>query len=374
MTGTPSQRAPRFSVRLCRLALRRALTPGVLLWVVLLALALASNDWSAGVIAPDVRGDPLLFDAWCDGLTRQGLWSGFCLALLPLLVIRAAGIVGRWRSKGEVDWLGSRACGPLAIAASTACGTLLAAWILVLAWWALVAMCVPGDIASLQLAGSLPAPGAVWVDGAHARAWTVELPPETRGAHGRGARIRVELGLGAGAGPATEVVLRALSAGATTIGRAHIGTRGSVEVSLPASAAAVELELSVSDPAARVLVLSDSAELWVPVAYGGTADRAIALRAALALIGWLFLALGLGAWVSAPSAALGVLALWIGAWLAQRPCAWIPGVDLPDALGTVAHGRVPRELDPRAFAGAIVALVTGLALAATGLARWRRVT
>ncbi len=505
------------------LALRRTLAPGALLWTAVLAVILATNDWSTDVIALDA-GDDSSVAAVSSGLARQGLWSGFCLALMPMIVIRAAAAVGRWRSKGEVDWLGSRAAGRLTIATSATCGVVLGAWFLVLAWWTLVATRTPRVDGSFQLVGSVPAPGAVWVDGEHTRRWSVELPPSVRevqsavrevqsaarevqsaagevelaagevrsaagsaaseiqssaskvrpaagevqsstgevppntsdarsvardapsaaremrpntgeihsdalsvpsaalearsnvreepsgasdvpsasaarehaptardapssardvpaNAHERtptarlgGARVRVELGLGAGAGPATEVLLRARSPGETTTARTHIGTRGAIEVVLPAAAGAVELELSVSDPDARVLVLSDAAQVWVPVASASAADRAIVLRLCIASCAWIALAFGFGAWISAASAALCVIALWIAAWLADAPCAWIPGIDLPEALAIAAQGRVPPELDPRAYAGAFIALACGLALAASGLARWRRET
>ncbi len=379
-----SASTPRFSVRLSELALRRTLAPGALLWTAVLAVILATNDWSTDVIALDA-GDDSAVAAVSGGLARQGLWSGFCLALMPMVVIRAAAVVGRWRSKGEVDWLGSRAAGRLTIATSTTCGVVLGAWILVLAWWVLVAACAPRVDGSFQLAGSIPAPGAMWVDGAHVRTWSVELPPSARelslaapelpsAARLGRARVRIELGLGAGAGPATEVVLRARSHGEVTTARTHIGTRGTIEVALPAGADAVELELSVSDPDARVLVLSDAAQVWIPVASAGAADRAIVLRLCVASCAWIALAFGFGAWISAASAALCVFALWIAAWLADAPCPWIPGIDLPEALAIAAQGRVPPELDPRAYVGAIVALASGLALAASGLARWRRAT
>jgi hypothetical protein len=417
----PPSTAPRFSARLATLALRRTLAPGVLLWTAALAVILAMNDWSTDVIALDA-GDDSSGAAVSSGLARQGLWSGFCIALMPMIVIRAASAVGRWRSRGEVDWLGSRAAGRLTIATSTTCGVVLGAWFLVVAWWTLVATCTPRVDGSFQLAGSVPAPGAVWVDGTHARSWSVELPPNVReaqsavremssgasdvpaaareqaliardapssardvpaDAHERppttrlsGARVRVELGLGAGAGPATEVLLRARSHGETTTARMHIGTRGAIEVVLPDAAddVVVELELSVSDPDARVLVLSDAAQVWIPVASASAADRAIALRLCVASCAWIALAFGFGAWISAASAALCVIALWIAAWLADAPCAWVPGIDLPEALAIAARGRVPPELDPRAYAGAFVALACGLALAASGLARWRRET
>jgi hypothetical protein len=369
----PSTSAPRFSVRLCALALRRALAPGTLVWAALLAAILATNDWSSDAIALDAGGGAPS-DAVRGGLARQGLWAGFCLALMPMLVIRAAGTIGRWRSKGEVDWLGARAATRLSIAGSTVCGTLLGAWGLVFAWWALVAATGTGAAAALQLAGTIPAPGSSWVDGMHARAWTARVPDVAQGV---GTRVRIELGLGAGAGPAAEVVLRASRAtrdGATAVASTRIGTRGMIEVELPSSGGEVELELSVSDPEARVLVLSESAEVWIPVASASAADRAIALRLCVASCAWLALAFGFGAWISTPSAALGVIALWIAAWLADTPCAWIPGVDLPETLGIASQGRVPAALDPRAYIGALVALVAGIALAAAGLRHWRRET
>ncbi len=366
MTG-----APRFSSRLAALALRRALAPGILLWTAGLAAILSANDWGAGAAALGAELDAELADSVRAGLVRQGYWTAFALAIAPICVVRAAAVVAHWRATGEVDWLGSRAAGRLAIATSTACGAVLGAWTLVVAWSVLVAAKTPRADASYQLAGEVASPGGVWVDGAHARAWTADLPLGVRAA---GTRVRVELGLGAGSGASTEVVLRARVDGREASARRRIGSRGTIEVELPAAAPAVALDLSVADRDARVLVLSDAAELWTPVADARAADRAIALRLCAAACAWIALAMGFGAWISAPSASAAVLALWLAAWLADGPCAWIPGADLPEALAIAAQGRVPRAVDPRAYAGALGALAVGLSLAASGLVRWRRET
>lgn len=358
---------------LARLAFRRAVGPVFLVWCAGVAALLAGRDW-----APPITGlgaaSPDDVRSIAHGLARQGIWSGVALAIVPFLVLRAARTVGAWRT-GEVDWLASRAAARETILVWTWVGSWIAA-LLVLAATGILAETRAGPgIPSLRLAGTIGAQGSGWVEGRRALRWSASDPHALAPP---GSRVRFELALGSSAGPGAEVILevRRGAPGQTSESSSRtaqrVGTRAAIEVDLPPGGGDLEFELTCADDRDRAFLMSKAGELWAPVGSDRAAGWALLTRAAVALAAWLALALGLGAWMQATSAALLVLALMLPAWLALEPSSIWPGGDFLQALAITGRGRVPPAIDGRSLLAAAFVAALGLGLARWSLASWRR--
>ncbi|MFN0242254.1 MAG: hypothetical protein ACKVWV_05120 [Planctomycetota bacterium] len=353
----------RVDFALARLAARRTLHPGVLATLAVVSFLALRHDFS-----PRVAGFDDVDGAFGRGLDRSGTWLALCAGVAPILVHRAAGTIGAWRTR-DADWLAPRALGRASILVSTWLGIAVPCIALAVAIAALVELRVDGAGPTLRAAGSLPGPAPGWIDGGSPRAWRIDsarVPAQD------GARVSLELGLGAGAGPAAHIDLRCTRGSETSSARVAIGTRGRVELVLPRGHGDLEFALAITDPDARALVLSDALELWLPIPSERAASLALAARLALALLAWTALALGFGAWLSAPTATGLVAALWIALWLADGAPAWIPGADAFDALATIGRGRAPTQPALREIAATIACVAVGLGLARAGLHHWRR--
>jgi len=151
----------------------------------------------------------------------------------------------------------------------------------------------------------------------------------------------------------------------------RIGGRTSCEIELPPGAGPVVLRLERLGPGAGVALVGDVAAT-ASAASERLASVAVALRCWLALCAWSALALGLGAWFSAPTAAAGTLAIAVATWMAESAPAWLPGRDLGAALVAVGEGLVPAWPTLPALGAAAACVVLGLGLGAAGLRRWRR--
>jgi len=357
---------------LARLAFRRSLPPAVIAFGAALALLCLPRDWSGAnalLQAASEGADPAGLDR---GLVRQGVWTVVVLALLPLFVARSTRVVPGWRA-GEGEWLGSRVAGRGSILVSTWLGT-FAGGALVLTVAALAIEFRGGypdqGAASFRRSDTIALPPGTesrWIDASTPLRWRVaEAPPD--------GRVRVELGFGASSGSAAEIAFRTRRDGEERQSRSRISGRGSVEVEIPPGSGDLELELACTRSGTRSLVISRAVETWVPCASDRLASAGILLRLLLALATWEALAIGIGAWVSAPTAGLFLLAAWSAPWLGGAAPVWLPGADLWAALEDAGRGRVPPFLDPRCLiAGAGLGLL-GLGLAAAGLRRWRGAT
>ena len=355
------------------LALRRALAPVVVLaWVVLLAVALR-HDWAGGSAALEATAGDADAEGLARGLGRAGAWIVIVLAVVPLLVARAARVVPTWRA-GEGDWIGSRSLGRAAVAASMMLGSWAGAAAILLATFASIELCAGPAIEPARAWLAIALPAARWIEPGAPLAVVLADPGERAPA---GSRARVELAFAEASGSASEVVLRAtrLGSGAESSRErstsARLAGRGAVEVELPPGPGDVRLEIAAPRAGSRVLPSPGEIEIWAPCASDRSAGARILARLLAASLAWMGLALGLAAWMSAPSASLAVLAAWIAAWLGDATPAWLPGGDLWSALDTVGSGRVPAAPDPGAHAVALACAALGLALAILGTRRWR---
>lgn len=356
------------NVELASLALRRALSPIVLAaWAILLVVALRF-DWTGGSASLEATAGSADAGVLARGWTREGSWLVVVLAIVPLLVSRAARVIPTWRA-GEGDWIGSRALGRPAIVASTLLGTWAGAAILLLASFAAIEVSAGHAIPSFRRAGSIALPAATWIESGTPLIVTLEDPGASLAS---GSRARVELAFGYGSGSASEVVLRASRADSNPRSASvHLASRGTVEVELPPGPGDLRLEIACPRAGTRAFAISDELELWAPCASDRWAGAQILLRLLAASLAWIGLTFGLAAWMSAPSAAFAVLAAWVAAWLGDATPTWLPGGDLWAALDTVGSGRVPAAADPSSHAVALAIAALGVALGVLGTRRWR---
>lgn len=355
------------NVGLASLALRRALAPVVLgAWAVLLVVSLCF-DWAGGGAALEATAGPAEAGVLARGLARAGTWLVMALAIVPLLVSRAARVVPTWRA-GEGDWIGSRSVGRPALVTSMLLGAWAGAAILLLASFAAIELRAGDAVPSFTRAGSIALPAATWIEPGAPLVVTARDPGESLPS---GSRARVELAFGYGAGSASEVVLRASRHSDQRSASVRLSSRGTVEVELPPGPGDLRLEIACPRSGTRACTVSDELELWTPCTSDRSAGAQILLRLLGASLAWIALALGLAAWMSAPSAALAVLAAWIAAWLGDATPAWLPGGDLWAALDTVGSGRVPAAPDPRSHAIALAMAALGILLGVLGTRRWR---
>ena len=354
---------------LASLAARRALAPGVVvLAAAVLALALRA-DWGAGSAGLAAEAGEYRA-ALARASAREGVWSIAVLAILPLLVVRAARVVSGWRA-GEGDWLGSRAAGRGSILLSTWLGTWIGGAILLAAVYFAVEASA-GSLVSRERtwrrAGEIALPKAAWITAGSPASWTAGA---RENAWPAGSRARIELGFAAGTNAAAGIVLRARRASVERVARERLSGRGSLEVEIPPGDGPLAFDVACEREGSRAFVVSDAMEVWEPGARESSAGLEILARLALALGAWTALAIGLGAWLSAPTAALSIAAAWIPAWLADRSPDWLPAADLWSALATAGSARVPRTIEPITLVSSAVLAAAGLALGAAGLSRWR---
>lgn len=352
---------------LARLAARRALAPIVIAIAAAAVLLALRGDWGGGSegLAAESGGGAV---ALARASAREGVLSIAILAVVPLLALRAARIVADWR-KGEGDWLGSRSASRWTVLASTWLGTWAGGAALIAVACLAIELGIGSNGSTLRRAGEIALPPAAWITSEAPSAWTAR---EDESRWPEGSRARVELGFGAGSGASAEIRFRARRGeGAERLSSARIAARGSVEVEIPAGSGPLELEIACARAGARAFVVSDVVEVWEPGASEASASLEILVRVALALLAWSALAIGFGAWVSPPTAALALFAAWIPAFLADRPPAWMPAADLWSALEIAGAGRVPHAIAPGSIAVAIALAAIGLRIGAAGLRSWR---
>ncbi len=353
---------------LARLALRRTLTPGFALCALLLALLLvrAARPGAGVSEVLALEGDPR---AALSALARQGVWIGLLVLLAPYLALQAAATIPGWR-RGEVEWLAASAAGRARIVLSTWIGQTAAA--LGFALFAAAAAEIAAGPArpGRALAARFATP-SVFLSPAHR--------PEVRridaGATPPGTVLRARIDFIGGGAP-SEVRLAVRRAGSPEVAEARgaIAEDGALEVVLPAGAGALEVELQRGAGEALVALEQDGLELLAPTSSERLASAGVALRAWLALSVTLALGMGLGAWLSAPTACLGLLAIVLPALLSPSEAAQLsPWSGLARALSSCGENLAPAPPSARALAVCLLIGLLGLLGAVAGLRPWRRV-
>jgi hypothetical protein len=356
------------SPRLVRLTLRRALPPGLAVIAVALAAAFLSASWEPDALELEALAGATDPRVAAGALAREGLWTALLVTLAPFLLVRAATTLPGWR-RGEVDWLLAAARRRGALVLSAYLGLLAAAGLLLL-FIATAAEASAGPApAGHALAARFATPALVVDDGQP----LVRVVDPGRAAPGGTLRVRMVLA-GGGRAAGLRVALRSRGpAGGVRAVRAQLASNESVEVPLPAPEGPYELVVERTDGEALVAVRENGIELLTPTASARVAGLRVALRAGLALAALLALALGLGAWLSAPTAILGALTLAAAGLLAEGPMARaLPLGALAEALALAGEGVAAPTPSPRALAATAVAVSVGLLAATAGLCCWRR--
>lgn len=358
---------------LVRLAIQRTSGLGVCVVALGLALFMAGDELSGmfashGLISwqADVHA----------GLARQTVWTLFLLIALPFLVARVAHKVAPSRN-GDAPWLATRAESNASIATSTWLGASCASISVALVFMFVAELRAGGPVVLPVASGSLPLPERRQFAAESPLAWTVSVPDPSQESD---TTMRIELGLGPGAGSACEVRLRmrrhVAGRNEDFVETDHIGNRGAIEVRLPRGVASLEAELSTSSDGARIYVLSERAELWSLEWNRYSASLALLTRVVTCSGVWIALALLFACFVSAPTAAFGVLALWVPLWFASGTLSpalvrWIPGADLFDALAVLGEGRAPARVGLECISSTIAIVASALCMTALALRSWR---
>jgi len=357
-----AERPRAFHPLLAWLEFRRALG-GTALLILGFALLLMTRDWTGDLI-------PSLQSSETDGLTRRAVWSGVLLLLIPLATLHAASVPHRWRA-GEGDWLGSRPVGRGPALVSALVGMLAAC-----------ALVLGATAAIVEL-------GTAFNSGAHGRsgeslalAWTRDLPRTIPLAPGgerhftlegvpAGALLSLRLMPTYGADPTTDARLTLTRADTTNAAQLRIATRATLEARAPQGTGALEVRLTNAGSGYLALLAHDGLELWRPAGSARQASLTLALRAFLALVPLLALALGTALFVGPWTASLGSLCTYLAAVAFLHAPAWYPGADLLRALDVVARGRLPATISPLSGVVAMCLVVLGLGLGTRGLRSWR---
>jgi len=366
---------------LVALARRRAASVGTLVVTALLAAALAFNDWGPAAYLADAFDADLgagARDTVGRALTRQGLWAGLMLWLLPVFLLHAARTVDGWKRRGEVDWLGARPVSRTSVVTSTWLGQLTALLLLGLGALALVEGVVHEAPPTLRELGPVPPPESVWFDEERTARWAI--PPT-----GAGGVFTFETSVAHG-GPGMDVIAIAMHSGRQAfervVGRQEIelriehgghGTDVIVATSGKAFGSNHWPKNAVVDEVTGYLH-PDSGRLWTPCDSERRVSGNLVMRLALVGAAWLALALGLGAWMRGSLAALSIGAAWTAASLWADAPAWLPGARLVHALGVVGRGRVPAAIGIETVLGTLACVALGIALGTCGLRDWRRET
>lgn len=360
---------------LVRLALRRTLTWPLLALHLALVLLAATRRWVPE--STPFAGDAATVSA-ASAHMRQGVWLVLAAFALPLLVVRAAGTGERWRRR-DADWLGALPLGRASLLAHTWLGTLAGALVLVAAT-ALAAEAAARDPRpAMRWERTLDHPPLVLQPGDPAGA--IELGPGALAGLPSGTRLRVEVTVAPGSGPAVTVAASLLPAGSTestpgTVVRVHGRTR--LELALPDAVLAGDpgnrratLVLARRSEGAVLVLPRRSIDAVAPARAHALASWELGRETLLASAVWIVLAIALGVWMR-PAYAAGLTAcLALASWRWLAGVSLVPGASLARDWTLVGQGLVPPVGSWGSFAGALVAVTAGVAVARRGLDRGR---
>ena len=351
-----------FHPLLARLEFRRALG-GTALLILGVAVLLVTRDWTSDwILGQGSTGT--------DGLARCAVWSGVLLLLIPLATLHAASLPHRWRA-GEADWLGSRPVGRGPALASVLAGMLAASALLLAATATIVELGTESSTGALAQSGETLA-----LEWSRDRPQTTALAPggnEVLKLEGvpAGALLSLRLMPTYGADPTTDARLTLTRGSTHNTAEIRIATRATLEARVPEGTGVLEVRLTNVGSGYLAWLAENGLELWRPAASARHSSLALALRAFLALIPLLALALGIAVFVGPWTASLSSLCIYLAAVSFLHAPAWYPGADLPRALDVVALGRLPGTISPLCWVLAPILVALGLGLGTLGLRSWR---
>jgi len=351
------ERPRAFHPLLARLEFRRALG-GTALLILGVAVLLVTRDWTSDLGAPGTHG-----------LARQAVWSGVLLVLIPLATLHAANLPHRWRA-GEADWLGSRPVGRAAALASVLAGMLAAAAFLVCATATIVELGTDVDArdgGTLALEWSRDQPQTIALAPGEEFGFTLHDVPA-------GALLSLRLMPTYGGDPTTDARLTLTRSESHVTAQRRIATRTNLEARVPAGTGVLEVRLINAGGGTLAWLAKNGLELWLPAGSVRTASLALALRAFLALVPLLALALGMAVFVGPWTASIGSLCIYLAAVSFLHAPAWYPGADLSRALDVVALGRLPGGISFLSCVVAAALVALGLGLGTLGLRSWKHAT
>lgn len=356
---------PRLHAGLFLLALRRALSPALLISVALLLWISATRDWGLSEAALPADESGILQRAFA----RQAVWAIALFLIVPVLVMRSCGMARDWQ-RSESQWIAPLPLAKGGWVLSSYLGVLCAA-LLALGGVALISSIVAGQGGpAWRRLHSLEHPALCLLDGDPAQRWEQSgCAPDARSG---GGRLLLHPTVAPGSAPAATLRFGLLGEQGTRLAsvESRIFGRSRLALDLPdGSHDTALLELERTSDGATVVLPEGSLELLVPARCEGLADLELLLRALLAVATWIALGMGLAAWMRPAIAALLLLAAWSLIWSTGWMHACLPGSDLGAVWGRIGEGLVPESVPPSALLLAGLGVLAGLLLLRLGLDR-----
>ncbi len=357
-------------MRLFLLHLRRGVHPG--LGLTLLAVALAVRfgtelPESVGLGAAEPEGI-------LRGLRRADLLLAMLAILIPLSTLQGLRTWSKQEGR-ERAWLLSSPASKANMIFSSWAGN----WCAALVWLLCTLGCceaLAGSNAAQEWrsAGALPMEGIQREgDEGHLR-WSAPIP-----SHAGAARVHFEVGLFGSDADLDEFVLTSFEADGSTpfdSDRSQPGRISILDVGLAPGQERVQFKFETVGATRSLLLNKPRMQLFVATS-AAVPSWLVLARVALLLAVAQALALGLCAWFSGATALTYVFGgyglVWLEGerWAQTSFASWLPGFDLPEALGWLAQGRGPGQMPVQTWCGTLILVSLGLASVWLSLGRWR---
>ena len=347
-------------IQLALLSMRRAMPAGFVITFLIILVLAATRTWGASPEVLAALGD----EASRRAAARQGVWVLAAVLIAPVLVMRAASTLPRWR-EADAAWLAPRRASPRACLAATLGGLALAGLLLMVL-----------ALGATEIAAAGNASGRSYVREVEHESLRI-LAAESGGdcalADLSGGDVdskailllRPALLGGPGAGMRAVVHAGDVEIGSVT---AHLVGRRPLEVPLaPGAEGPLILTLERTGEGASLLLPKGSLQLLRGDGHERTGSLAVGARLLLTLLAMSALGLGLGAWMRGSVAAAFTLSLWVPAWTWGAGGGWWPGAEIFTSLALLGEGISPGWPGARMISGAAITGLVGLELARRGL-------
>lgn len=351
------------------LQMRRALHPGLALTLLIAALLV--------ILARSARvegASELELDAQAmRGFLRADLLIVLLLILVPVSIAQVASAAGRM-GREEGGWLLCRSITRRSISLSSWVGSSVAIAIWLVALGVLCELAAGDSESTLQRGRSLEMTSIARLGTEGDLVWKCDTGPFPEGSV-----VRFSLGLFGDYNEVEELVLSSHlqpTSEPFASSSAQAGLRSILEVAVPTTSEGTWFQFRAKGVEESLMLHDTHLELWTP-ARESSGTWLFLLQVGLATASAFALALGLGCWLSPGSLLLFILGgyslLWLEADRLQDSFLrrWLPGFDLPEALGQVALGRVPSALPLERWLGAALLTVFGMLVFHATLGRWR---